>query len=550
MPYSPGVQSRAGEFYAQGIASLGQGVGAGLKQWQQNKAIASQATGKFEATLVANPDLAQYLTDPNAPPEAAKAFAKLQKDGNLGMRDAALLAQFAETYSNEKQQKQLRDMREAQLRQIQQQEAQGNFLRQAGQFQDAPPVVGAGGVNRPGGPAMAAQGAPQQMGPASLGRFMQANPQGGGVRTPQSQQAMQDPMVQMAAQFQRATGQVPSAEVLANVMRTQGAQRPTVMSERDVAQRWPASEWDVTATPTGQPGMLAIKSVSRRSGNAPSETTAVRDTESIIAAELAAGKLSKDAVSNRRAELLANGGRAASEKNAAQPYQSGSPMADESGKFLGFTTFDQREGKYMLETPEGRIPLPKGARPTTATASQRHIPNIEDFRKLRGQLTDSKVSLDQLTKYLGNVEDANQGFELMADSFSTGFKTLLDSGKLTEEQLKAEIAAGQVQGLLGKNRQIVVGPGPMTEQDAARVVIRLGGSANALRNKEVVARAIADVYRERYMQYQDELDEYNSAVDAYYGSRGRRREDKIPNPFEKSAPPASGSSIEDRLKKY
>jgi len=57
----------------------------------------------------------------------------------------------------------------------------------------------------------------------------------------------------------------------------------------------------------------------------------------------------------------------------------------------------------------------------------------------------------------------------------------------------------------------------MTEQDVIRVLQRLGGDVDAFQNPEVVRRAIADVYSERYRRYQDNLNFYNMAVDNYYG---------------------------------
>lgn len=192
--YNPGVQSRAGEFYAQGMSALGRGVGDAMRQYGQNKIMAGQAVAKFEGVFKADPALAQVLQSPDAPPEAAKAFAKLQKEGNLGVRDAALLAQFADSYSQEKAQLQRQEAQKLQMeafraqteaekmkmRQMQQQEAQLNQLRQFGQFSQG---VGTGVLR-------------------------------GDVQDRMSSQMAANPFLRTSAQLAQATGRPPEAEAL------------------------------------------------------------------------------------------------------------------------------------------------------------------------------------------------------------------------------------------------------------------------------------------------------------------------------------------------
>ena len=121
--YNPGVQDRSGELIAQGIGNLGNSIQQGMMSYAQNKTMAAQALGKFEGALRANPDLLQFLNpeepSPNAPSDAVKAFMKLQKDGTVGVRDAALLSTFADTYTKAKEDKQMADMRAMQMQQAQ-----------------------------------------------------------------------------------------------------------------------------------------------------------------------------------------------------------------------------------------------------------------------------------------------------------------------------------------------------------------------------------------------------------------------------------------------
>lgn len=103
MPYNPTQRDISGQLRGQGIADLGQGIAEGFRSYQQNKMMSAQAVATFEATAQANPDIIKFLSTPDAPTEAAKAFQKLQKDGSLSVRDASLLAQFSNTYSSQKQ---------------------------------------------------------------------------------------------------------------------------------------------------------------------------------------------------------------------------------------------------------------------------------------------------------------------------------------------------------------------------------------------------------------------------------------------------------------
>lgn len=87
----------------QGIAGLGQGIAQGIQQYQQNKMLAGQGTAKWEAFVQNNPEILQAATSPNAPKDIARAVNKLQKDGTVGARDAAMLASFGEMFVNQKE---------------------------------------------------------------------------------------------------------------------------------------------------------------------------------------------------------------------------------------------------------------------------------------------------------------------------------------------------------------------------------------------------------------------------------------------------------------
>lgn len=103
--YSQGA-AQGSAAIGQGIRSLGQDFAQGIQQYRQNKLMAGQATAEFEAAVGQSPKLLGVISAPNAPPEVAKAFKKLQKDGAVGLKDAAVLSTYAKTFiMGEKRQK-------------------------------------------------------------------------------------------------------------------------------------------------------------------------------------------------------------------------------------------------------------------------------------------------------------------------------------------------------------------------------------------------------------------------------------------------------------
>jgi hypothetical protein len=103
--------------------------------------------------------------------------------------------------------------------------------------------------------------------------------------------------------------------------------------------------------------------------------------------------------------------------------------------------------------------------------------------------------------------------------FTTSMKTLMGD-PLAADEIKLQIAKGNLQGLVGRLRTTVAGPGATTEGDVQRIVSYLGGNVNALQNPEVVKNAIADIFGERMIRYRDNINTYNYAVDSFWGRKG------------------------------
>jgi len=203
--------------------------------------------------------------------------------------------------------------------------------------------------------------------------------------------------------------------------------------------------------------------------------------------------------------------------SGTRQYSEGFMVRDKNSNFAGFTFVDNSTGEVKVRKLNGElVPMTEEFIPATATSFGKEILPINDFMKLRAQVTDDEISLNRFSNYAKRVGQLPVGISRLADEFSARFKTLMGD-PMTKQQITASLAKGELQGLIGATRLSTVGGGVMTDQDAIRVIQRLGGDVDSFQNPEVVRRAIASVYAERYRRYQDNLNFYNLAVDNYYG---------------------------------
>ena len=135
------------------------------------------------------------------------------------------------------------------------------------------------------------------------------------------------------------------------------------------------------------------------------------------------------------------------------------------------------------------------------------------FIKMKGELETQENSLTKLVEYMQNVDSAPIGMEKLATQFGAYMKTILGDNNLSAEQLKQKIIEGEFQGLIGANRVEVVGGGVMTEQDAARIMLALGGDpASISTNPDVVIGLMSKIFAQKYNSYKDALETYNINV--------------------------------------
>lgn len=219
-------------------------------------------------------------------------------------------------------------------------------------------------------------------------------------------------------------------------------------------------------------------------------------------------------------------------KVSAKGFEARGPVVRKgTNDYLGEAVFNPTTGQLMLSTPSGEmVPMPADAEPTVKSALSGERLSGNQMVKLAGEVRQSENTMRKLQKYLTTQGGTNQGFQRMGDELIANLKTFFGTNDLTPEQLNQLIVKGQAQAILGGMRVATVGPGVMTEQDAARVLAAIGGNPDALQNPAVMGRLIQDAFEMQYNLYEQQYDDLALAYDFY----GRPMRDKILNPFDVS----------------
>ena len=201
-------------------------------------------------------------------------------------------------------------------------------------------------------------------------------------------------------------------------------------------------------------------------------------------------------------------------------YSEGGVMMDQQGEFAGHWFLDGVTGNVKVRQPDGTMRDSKpGDIPTTASSFAKTIMPLKDFQGVFKQVRDDEASLRSLSSYVKKVGDLPSGIARLANDLSARYNVLMGD-PTTASQIKTEAARGEFQGLVGRMRTVISGPGTQTEGDVKRIIDRLGGNLNAFQDPNVVKAVIADVYGETYLRYQDNLNTYHYALDSYWGRKG------------------------------
>lgn len=158
------------------------------------------------------------------------------------------------------------------------------------------------------------------------------------------------------------------------------------------------------------------------------------------------------------------------------------------------TVFNPNDGNTYYQGPDG------GWRMANTQTKAPQMMTEPQFQKLQLDRQDEINGLNALNKYFKTVKDLPTGYRRWANDLTARFKTWLGQNNLTPDQFNQMDARAKVNALLGMFRVTIVGPGVMTEYDAERILMALGGDpASALQNPEVLAAILGDLY-ERKLQ--------------------------------------------------
>ena len=84
---------------------------------------------------------------------------------------------------------------------------------------------------------------------------------------------------------------------------------------------------------------------------------------------------------------------------------------------------------------------------------------------------------------------------------------------LTEQDLATPRGMARLQGLIGQFRVDIVGPGVMTEQDAIRILIALGGNMSAFTPKSITKELLTDLRNKAANRYESKATRFNKLLD-------------------------------------
>ncbi|WP_422023365.1 M15 family metallopeptidase [Pyruvatibacter mobilis] len=202
-------------------------------------------------------------------------------------------------------------------------------------------------------------------------------------------------------------------------------------------------------------------------------------------------------------------------------YQRAGNMIGPDGEHLGSGRFNPYGGIEVLNLEGEWVPAPPGSR--EISESQGGPLSAKQFHDLEREVLDNERALRALHSYWESVGGMNTGLDGMADRISAKWKTLAGDA-LTKEELYSQLEKGGAQALVGMIREEVVGPGVMTEQDARRVLARIGRLhdgplSDAFNNKEVIARAVSEVISEKQRSYELSASQYNRNAPSYGAPR-------------------------------
>lgn len=164
--------------------------------------------------------------------------------------------------------------------------------------------------------------------------------------------------------------------------------------------------------------------------------------------------------------------------------------------------------KLMYNDPDtGKlVQAPRGTIEYNSTQSETKRKRLD---KLEESISESSSAIIQLEDYRNLRNEGPQGLEALRSRIFGIVKTVLNDQDLTEDEYNTLVGQGKFQGLLGKIRKEVLGPGVLTEQDARRLMQAIGGFG-VTSNKKVVDDLLAGFIKKRKINHNKNLRLYRT----------------------------------------
>lgn len=207
----------------------------------------------------------------------------------------------------------------------------------------------------------------------------------------------------------------------------------------------------------------------------------------------AAGNMRDDNRFNREIEYR-EGALTARGENRRSMFPMGMSRGDDGQKYL--TRWNEQTGEYEVRKPDGWEATSE-ADLANRSYSEGSVA-IKPVLQLKTRLDELGGGLRALDRALLRAGDFDGGISTIANNLSAAFRTLMEQG-LTEEEFNQKILSAEMQGLLGRVKEQVVGGGVMTEPDAMRIVMALGGAGVGLS-----AFTSPEVLRDRLRTFREE----------------------------------------------
>lgn len=235
-----------------------------------------------------------------------------------------------------------------------------------------------------------------------------------------------------------------------------------------------------------------------------------------------------------------------SNERSPSPYQQAGSIETPDGEIIGGVVFNPNDGQAYIPGPDGQlVRAPAGSirLNNSDAAGSKGMPTFEQWNKSTAELKDRERGLRTLDKAINLVSD-DSGLQRLYRDATTFMDTLIGKGLDPAEMDQAQLKS-VMQELIGQNRLSIVGPGVMTEQDAMRVLLALGGDGSWRSNPEVLRARLTEMRDQSFAAYDFSYNQASEQSSRY----GKRMPMQVPDRYDPSKnitqttlPPTGGAS--------